>query len=58
MNKIYTFESGVSLTEQELIDRFYGKYWKLSYMGLNFREDLAILFSALDKYKELTNEIT
>lgn len=41
--KIYTFESVVSFTEQDVISLFYGKYWKLSYMGLNFREDLHIL---------------
>ena len=54
--KIYTFKSGVSFTEQEVISRFYRKYWKLSYMGLNFREDLHILFSALEKYENLTEK--
>ena len=57
--KIYTFESGVSFTEQEVISRFYWIYWKkwkISYLYSRFREDLYLLFSALDKYKDLTNE--
>ena len=54
--KTYTFESGLVLTEQEVISRFYWKYWRFSYMRLNFREDFFLLFSALDKYKDLTNE--
>jgi hypothetical protein len=54
--KTYTFESGLVLTEQEVISYFYGRYWRLSYMGLNFREDLFLLFSAFDKYGDLTNE--
>lgn len=54
--KTYTFKSGAVLTEQEVISYFYGRYWRLSYIRLNFREDLYLLFSALDKYKDLTNE--
>ena len=53
--KIYTFKNGASYTEQEVIDYFYGRYWKLSYMGLNFREDLYVLFSALDKFGDITD---
>jgi len=57
--KTYTFRSGWVLTEQEVISRFYWKYWKESYMiEYNFREDLYLLFSALDKYGNFTDEKT
>jgi len=57
--KTYTFKSGAVLTEQEVISRFYWSYWKkwkLTFPDFKIREDLYLLFSALDKYKDLTNK--
>ena len=55
--KTYTFKNGLVLTEQKIISILYRKHWKLSYtVEYNFREDLYLLFSALDKFKHLCDD--
>ena len=57
--KIYTFKGGASFTEQDIISLFYHKKrWMTTFYCMKppFREDIGLLFSALDKFGNLTNE--